>query len=83
MIWVILAGIAIGVVIGAVLLLVVVARLDEDDVLALDQYAEEYEPQRDERLDLILDDIRVHRDGDPRQTARDSATSARSKVFRG
>lgn len=34
----------------------------------------EYEPQRDERLDDIVD---------PRQTARDSATSARSKTFRG
>lgn len=34
----------------------------------------EYQPQRDERLDDLVD---------PRQTARDSATSARSKTFRG
>lgn len=69
-------GLMVGLVAGMILAayaMVHFDRLENPNPWASDTWTTESEPQRDE-----LEDI-----GDPRQTARDSATSARSKTFRG
>lgn len=67
-------GMMIGLVAGMILAayaMVHYDRLENPNPWTSDTWTTESEPERDEVL------------GDPRQTARDSATSARSKTFRG
>lgn len=74
-------GLMLGLLAGLILAAYAMVHFDRlehpDPWTSSDQWTTtetEYAPQRDERLDDIVD---------PRQTARDSATSARSKTFRG
>lgn len=76
----ILAGVAIGIIIGAVLVLALAAYVEREELAFL--RTGDQDAQGDPVLGRILADVERERDADPRQSARDSATSARVKRFR-